>query len=205
MIRANNIHKYYDELHVLKGVHLDVQQKEIVSIVGASGAGKTTLAFKAEEKLFAAGFRAYVLDGDNIRHRLNSDLGFSPKDRTENIRRIGEVAALFAEAGIIVISALISPYQHDRNLARKAIRSDFHEIYLSANLDVCEQRDVKGLYKKARKGEIQNFTGVSAPYEQPENAELVIDTGTLNVIESLDILLDYAKHNFIIGPGPNKT
>ena len=170
----------------------------VLWLTGLSGAGKTTLAFAAEEKLFEAGFRAYVLDGDNMRHGLNSDLGFSPEERAENIRRVGEVAALFADAGMVAISAFISPYRHDRQLARRAAESNFHEIYLSATLDVCEQRDAKGLYKKARRGEIPDFTGISAPYEQPENAELVIDTGALSVADSLEILLDYANRNFII-------
>lgn len=170
----------------------------VLWLTGLSGAGKTTLAFAAEEKLFEAGYSAYVLDGDNMRHRLNSDLGFSPEDRVENIRRIGEVAALFADAGMVAISAFISPYRHDRQLARRAAGSNFHEIYLSATLEVCEQRDAKGLYKKARRGEIPDFTGISAPYEQPENAELVIDTGALSVADSLEILLDYANRNFNI-------
>ena len=171
----------------------------VLWLTGLSGAGKTTLAFSAEEKLVEAGLRAYVLDGDNMRYGLNSDLGFSPEDRTENIRRIGEVAALFADAGMVVISAFISPYRHDRQLARLAVGPNFHEIYLNATLETCEQRDTKGLYEKARRGEITDFTGISAPYEQPENSELVIDTGTLTVSESLGTLVDYAKRKFIIG------
>ncbi len=170
----------------------------VLWLTGLSGAGKTTLAFAAEEKLFESGFRAYVLDGDNMRHGLSSDLGFSPDDRGENIRRIGEVAALFADAGMIAISAFISPYQNDRQQARKAAGSNFHEVYLSATVEACEKRDAKGLYEKARRGEIPDFTGISAPYEEPENAELVIDTGNQGVDESLGILLEYANRNFKI-------
>ena len=168
----------------------------VLWFTGLSGSGKTTLAFELEQRLFARGYQVYVLDGDNVRHGLNSDLGFSPEDRAENIRRIGEVAALFGEAGSIVISAFISPYREDRKLARSATHEGFHEVYLSADLAACEARDPKGLYKKAHLGEIADFTGVSAPYEEPENADLEIDTGTLGIEESIAILTDYIDTAF---------
>ncbi len=168
----------------------------VLWFTGLSGSGKTTLAFELERRLFEKNYRVYVLDGDNVRHGLNSDLGFSPQDREENIRRIGEVAALFADAGIIVISAFISPYRRDRDQARQAAPGMFHEIHMSANLDICEARDPKGLYKKARHGDIADFTGISAPYESPETPELVLDTGGLTIEESLGRLMDYVLHNF---------
>jgi bifunctional enzyme CysN/CysC len=143
---------------------------------GLSGAGKSTLAMEVEKALFEKGYRTYVLDGDNVRHGLNADLGFSPEDRAENIRRIGEVAALMVDAGLIVITAFISPYRADRNRARQTAPAQFHEIYVKADLATCEKRDPKGLYKKARAGKISDFTGIDSPYEAPENPEMVIDT-----------------------------
>jgi bifunctional enzyme CysN/CysC len=168
----------------------------VLWLTGLPGSGKSTLAFELEGRLFAAGYRAYVLDGDNLRHGLNADLGFSPTDRSENIRRVGEVAALFAGAGMIVITAFISPYRSDRVAARRAAKGNFHEIFLSAGLVVCEKRDPKGLYKKARRGEISEFTGVTAPYEAPESPELIIDTGAITVEQSLSLLIDYVDKNF---------
>ena len=168
----------------------------VLWFTGLPASGKSTLAFGLEQHLFEKGKQAYVLDGDNLRHGLNADLGFSPEDRTENIRRIGETAALFAGAGMIIITAFISPYRADRALARKAARRYFHEIYLGASLDVCEKRDPKGHYAKARLGEISDFTGVTAPYEAPEKPELLIDTGAMGVQESLVILEDYVDKAF---------
>ena len=143
---------------------------------GLSGSGKSTLAHSVEERLHQQGFRTFVLDGDNVRHGLCADLSFSDEDRKENIRRIGHLAMLYVEAGIIVLTAFISPFRSDRENVRKIGGSDFHEIYCACSLDVCEDRDVKGLYKRARAGEIPDFTGISSPYEAPENAELVINT-----------------------------
>ncbi len=143
---------------------------------GLSGAGKSTLAMAVEKELFKRGYHTYVLDGDNVRHGLNSDLGFSPEDRAENIRRIGHVSALMADAGLIVISAFISPYKDDREQARACCPGGFHEIFVDADLKTCEKRDPKGLYKKARAGEIHEFTGIDSPYEPPENPEVVVDT-----------------------------
>lgn len=170
----------------------------VLWFTGLSGSGKTTLAFELEQRLFAKGYQVYVLDGDNVRHGLSRDLGFSPEDRTENIRRIGEVAALFAEAGTIVISAFISPYLADRQIARDAAAGGFHEVYISADLAACEARDPKGLYKKAHRGEIPEFTGISAPYEAPESPELEVDTGVLSIEASLAMLLGYIDQAFIL-------
>jgi adenylylsulfate kinase len=150
----------------------------ILWYTGLSGAGKSTLANKVEEKLFERGIHTYVLDGDNIRHGLNKGLGFSTEDRKENIRRIGEVSKLFVDAGAFVSTAFISPYREDRDMVRQLVNDgEFIEIFVNAPLDVCEERDPKGLYKKARAGEIRNFTGIDDPYEAPENAELIIYTG----------------------------
>jgi bifunctional enzyme CysN/CysC len=148
----------------------------ILWFTGLSGAGKSTLAMELERALFINGYQVYVLDGDNIRQGLSADLGFSPEDRVENIRRVGEVASLFAEAGVIAITAFISPYRADREGVRAVHAQHFHEIFINAPLDVCEARDVKGLYSRARRGEIKEFTGISAPYEPPVAADLVIPT-----------------------------
>ncbi len=157
--------------------NMNGHKSAILWYTGLSGAGKSTLANKVEEKLFEKGFHTYVLDGDNIRHGLNKGLGFSTEDRKENIRRIGEVAKLFVDAGAFVSTAFISPYREDREMVRKLLpENEFIEIYVYAPLEVCEQRDPKGLYKKARAGEIKHFTGIDDPYEAPENAELVINT-----------------------------
>ena len=163
---------------------------------GLSGSGKSTLARAAEEALFERGCQVYVLDGDNIRHGLNRDLGFSPADRTENIRRIGEVAKLFTDFGAIVLTAFISPYREDRNTARAVhAEGDFVEVLVDCSLEVCEGRDTKGLYKKARSGEIREFTGISAPYEPPEAPELTLNTSESSVEECVAQLLDYLKEN----------
>jgi adenylylsulfate kinase len=143
---------------------------------GLSGAGKSTLAHTVEEKLHQQGCRTFVLDGDNVRHGLCADLSFSDEDRKENIRRIGQMAKLYVEAGIIVLTAFISPFKSDRENVRKIAGSDFHEIFCKSSLEVCEKRDVKGLYKRARAGEIPDFTGISSPYEEPTNPELEVDT-----------------------------
>ena len=170
----------------------------VLWLTGLSGAGKSTLAVEVERALFEAGYHVYVLDGDNLRHGLNSNLGFSHEDRTENIRRVGEVAALFADAGFICISAFISPYRADRARARKAARGSFHEIYVMADVATCEKRDPKGLYERARRGEIPDFTGISAPYETPESPELVVDTMAHTVEESVSQVLDYVERKFVL-------
>ncbi|HSP25161.1 MAG TPA: adenylyl-sulfate kinase, partial [Saliniramus sp.] len=161
----------------------------VIWLTGLSGAGKSTLAMRVEQRLFAKGYNVFVLDGDNVRKGLNADLGFSPDDRAENIRRIGEVAALFAEAGMVVVTAFISPYQSDRERARAAAGEAFHEVYVSADLATCEERDPKGLYKRARAGEIGDFTGISAPYEPPKEPELVVDTSRQSIEECIDVIV----------------
>ena len=174
----------------------------VLWLTGLSGSGKSTLAFALEEALFARGYQVYVLDGDNIRHGLNADLGFTQMDRTENIRRVGEVAALFADAGLVCISAFISPYHADREAARTAAKGRFHEVYLDADVRICELRDPKGLYRKARAGEIADFTGVSAPYETPTTPDLVIPTGSTDIASSLALAVSYVEAKFCILTGP---
>ena len=168
----------------------------VLWLTGLSGAGKSTLAMAVEQRLFNKGYHVYVLDGDNVRGGLNANLGFAPEDRTENIRRVGEVAALFADSGTICISAFISPYRADRDRARTAAHSGFHEIYIKADLQTCEQRDPKGLYRKARSGEIAEFTGISAPYEAPAKPELTVDTASDPVDDCVQQIVDYVERNF---------
>ncbi|WP_442917339.1 adenylyl-sulfate kinase [Magnetovibrio sp. PR-2] len=170
----------------------------VLWLTGLSGSGKSTVGLGLEQALHQLGYQAYVLDGDNVRAGLNKDLGFSPQDRSENIRRIAEVAALFAQSGTLVVTAFISPYQEDRDLAREVIGEGFHEIHVDASLDVCESRDPKGLYKRARAGEIPEFTGISAPYEAPKKAELVLNTGELDIEQSVHKLLDHIEDNFTL-------
>jgi adenylylsulfate kinase len=174
-----------------------MKQKGVtVWLTGLSGSGKSTIAVELEHALLENGHQAYILDGDNIRHGLNKNLGFSPEDRTENIRRIGEVSKLFTHANIITITAFISPYRLDRDEARKLQgEGEFIEVYVKCPVEVCEERDTKGLYKKARAGEIKEFTGISAPYEEPENAELTLDTSKLSVEESTRAILAYLEEN----------
>jgi bifunctional enzyme CysN/CysC len=166
----------------------------IIWLTGLSGAGKSTVASELERELFSMGLYTYILDGDNIRHGLSANLGFSPEDRTENIRRVGEVARLLMDAGVLVITAFISPYQDDRRLARSLVNEDeFIEVYVNAPLEVCEQRDPKGLYKKARAGKIANFTGVSAPYEPPDKPEVVVQTDKQSPAECVAHIIDFLK------------
>jgi len=172
----------------------------VLWLTGLSGAGKSTLAMAVEQHLFRKGYNVYVLDGDNIRSGLNANLGFSPEDRVENIRRVGEVAALFADAGILCITAFISPYRADRARARAAAKEAFHEIYIRADLETCEQRDPKGLYRRARAGEIAEFTGISAPYEAPDGAELVIDTASQPIEACVEQILGYVEAAFALTP-----
>jgi len=170
-----------------------------VWLTGLSGSGKSTIAVDLEKRLWERGVRAYILDGDNIRHGLNKNLGFSPADRTENIRRIGEVAKLFSDAGLVTLTAFISPYRADRDQVRALMGpGDFVEVHVDCPVEVCEQRDVKGLYKKARAGEIKEFTGISAPYEAPEKPELTINTAGQSVEASArQILQHLEKHGHV--------
>jgi len=168
-------------------------QGAVLWLTGLSASGKSSLAMALEQSLMAQGYSCYVLDGDNLRHGLNANLGFSPADRAENIRRVGELAALFADAGLICITAFISPYRADRALARQACRSEFHEIHLAAELAVCESRDPKGLYRQARAGQLPEFTGIDAPYEAPSAPQLRLDTGTESLEQSLEQLVTYVQ------------
>ena len=169
-------------------------------LTGLSGSGKSTIAVAAEGVLHARGLHAYVLDGDNVRHGLNTNLGFSPEDRTENIRRIGEVAKLFTDSGTITLTSFISPYRADRDAVRAIMEpGDFVEVLVDASVETCEGRDVKGLYKKARAGEIPEFTGISAPYEAPEKPELVLDTNAQSVEESVAALIRFLEEKGYLG------
>jgi adenylylsulfate kinase len=180
-----------------------LQQKGVVIwFTGLSSSGKSTIARAVEERLFERGHLSYVLDGDNIRHGLNKNLGFSPEDREENIRRIGEVAKLFADAGFITMTAFISPYRKDRDRNRELLKKgEFIEIFVKVSLDEAEKRDPKGLYKKARTGEIKEFTGISAPYEEPLDPELTLDTDQLSITECQDEILRYLEKSGVIAAG----
>ncbi len=167
------------------------QKGALIWFTGLSASGKSTIAFTLEHALVERGHMAYVLDGDNIRHGLNKNLGFSAEDRTENIRRIAEVGKLFADAGIVTCTAFISPYLADRQSAREVVGADdFIEIYVNPTLEVCEKRDPKGLYKKARAGEIKGFTGIDDPYEAPANAELEIDSGKISPEDAAAMIIE---------------
>ena len=165
-----------------------------VWFTGLSAAGKSTLAVSVEKVLFEKGYHTYILDGDNVRHGLNKNLGFSPEDREENIRRIGEVAKLFNDCGIITLTAFISPYRSDRQRARALSGEDsFVEVFVDCPIEVCEQRDPKGAYKKARQGVIKSFTGISAPYEPPESPEIHLRTDKMTVDECVSLIFEYLK------------
>lgn len=199
MKKATNI--VWHERHVKKQ---DREQHNghkgcVIWFTGLSGSGKSTISVEVERSLFRMGAHVCLLDGDNIRHGLNKNLGFSPEDREENIRRIGEVGKLFADNGAITLTAFISPYRRDRDAARALLeQGDFVEVFVKADVETCKQRDPKGLYEKAIKGEIKEFTGISAPYEEPENPELVIDTAALSVEESTKAVIDYLRTHGVI-------
>ena len=169
-------------------------ENKVLWFTGLSGSGKSTLAREVEKNLFEKSILSYVLDGDNVRHGLNSDLGFSPKDRQENIRRISEVTNLFYDSGLFVLVCFISPYRKDRNYARELIGKDFIEIFVKCSVKECEKRDTKGLYKKARQGVIKDFTGISAPYEKPENPELIVNTEKLSIKKSTEKIMNFLNH-----------
>ncbi len=172
----------------------------VIWFTGLSGSGKSTVANEVAHRLHEQGKLAYILDGDNVRHGLNKDLGFSPEDRSENIRRISEVAALFADAGVITITAFISPYAKDRNFCRELVGTDrFVEVFAKASLGACEERDPKGLYQKARAGEISDFTGIDAPYEEPEQPEIVVDTECESPMESGMKVMEYLASQGYLG------
>ncbi|MCF6204717.1 MAG: adenylyl-sulfate kinase [Methylococcaceae bacterium] len=175
------------------------QRPCILWFTGLSGSGKSTISGAVEQKLFELGYHTYLLDGDNVRHGLNKDLAFSDGDRVENIRRVGELSKLMIDAGLLVMTAFISPFKADREMVRNLVQQhEFIEIYMDTPLKVCEQRDPKGLYKKARNGEIKNFTGISSDYESPELPEIVISTVELSIEECADKIINYLKENRII-------
>ncbi len=192
-VKATNITWHHSEIIREDREKGNGHRSLVLWFTGLSASGKSTLAQAVQTILFERGCKTYVLDGDNVRHGLNKDLGFSPEDREQNIRRIGEVAKLFCDAGVIVLTAFISPYRADRDKAREINGDSFVEVYVKCDLGVCEQRDPKGLYKKARAGQIPEFTGISAPYEAPENAELVVDTGVENLEESAARVVAYLE------------
>ncbi len=195
-VRGTNLtevdHRVDPERRVARNRHMP----GVLWFTGLSGAGKSTLAMALEQRLFDKGYQVYVLDGDNVRTGLNANLGFSPEDRAENIRRVGEVAALLADAGLIVITAFISPYRADRERAREAAGDAFHEVFIDADVATCESRDPKGLYKRARAGDIKEFTGISAPYEAPASPDIGVDTSGRSVEECVDELVAYVTENF---------
>jgi adenylylsulfate kinase len=176
-VKATNVHWHEGQIKKENREKMNGHKGVCIWYTGLSGSGKSTIAVRVEEKLFERGIKTYILDGDNIRHGLNKNLGFSPEDRTENIRRIGEVSRLFVDAGIMVMTAFISPYREDRDKVRVLLKDrEFIEVFVDATIETCEERDPKGLYKKARAGEIKEFTGISAPYEEPLKPELVVNT-----------------------------
>ena len=189
-----------EKLHIIPHQHsVSKQDREqqnghkghVLWFTGLSGSGKSTIASAVERELHQKGFRTFILDGDNVRAGLNSDLDFSAESREENIRRIAHVSALMKDAGLIVLSAFVSPYAKDRDFVRSACDNDFSEIFISTPLEVCEQRDVKGLYAKARTGEISNFTGISAPFEEPNNPELDVPTHTMSIEEATEKVVSF--------------
>jgi adenylylsulfate kinase len=198
-MRTPNIIRHNAVITRQKRSQLNGHKSVVIWFTGLSGSGKSTLAHLVEEELYKLGCRTFVLDGDNVRYGLSSDLTFNNNDRKENIRRIGEVAKLMMEAGIITLTAFISPFKKDRNLARQLLsKSDFIEIYCNATLEVCESRDVKGLYKRARTGEIKNYTGVNSPYEAPDNPELIVNTKSELIEESVAKVINFLKSKGVI-------
>jgi len=178
---------------------LNNHKSGLVWFTGLSACGKSTIVHNVEKKLFVRGIRTYVLDGDNVRHGLNSNLGFSREDRKENLRRIAEVSKLFADAGILVLAAFISPYREDREYIRERFNGDnFFEIYVKCSVEECERRDPKGQYKKARAGIIKNYTGISAPYEEPEKPDMVIDTENFDLESSVAKVIDLLEKSNIL-------
>jgi len=198
-MKSSNVIYHHASVTRQRRNKLNEHRSVVLWFTGLSGSGKSTLAHAVEEKLYQKGCSTFVLDGDNVRHGLNSNLDFSESGRTENIRRISEVSKLMLESGLIVMTAFISPFNKDRNEARKLISNDdFIEIYCKASLETCEARDVKGLYKRARAGEIKNYTGVDSPYEEPENPELIINTNDETLENSVTKILNFLEENLII-------
>jgi adenylylsulfate kinase len=194
MKKSSNVVWQQQTVDRTKRQEMNGHKSFVLWFTGLSGAGKSTLANAVEARLHEMGCRSFVFDGDNVRHGLCADLGFSEDDRKENIRRIGEMTKLFMEAGVIAMTAFISPFRHDRQRVRGLMpEGDFIEVYCRCSLKVCEERDVKGLYAKARAGLIPNYTGISSPYEEPENAEIVVDTDSITLDESAEAVLSYLR------------
>ena len=199
--KATNVHWHQGDINRADRNRLLGQKGATLWFTGLSGSGKSTIAVALEEVLYELGKLSYRLDGDNIRLGINRNLGFSAEDRTENIRRIGEISKLFVDAGLLVLSSFISPYRQDRDQVRILHRDagfDFIEIHVDCSLDVAEQRDPKGLYKKARAGQIKNFTGIDDPYEEPESPEIHLRTDRMTLAEEVEIIVNYMKANGII-------
>ncbi len=193
---ANSENIVWHESKVTKSARreLNNHKSAVIWFTGLSGSGKSTVSVELEKELYSQGVRTYRLDGDNVRHGLNKNLGFSPEDRKENIRRIGEVSKLMVDAGLFTLSAFISPYREDRDEVRELMENDeFIEVFVDASVETCESRDPKGLYKKARAGEIKGFTGIDAPYEEPKDPEVTIDTDKLTLEESVQKIVTYLK------------
>ena len=201
MCKDENIVWHTQNITQKKRTKLLNQKACILWFTGLSGSGKSTIANALEEELYKRSIKTYLLDGDNVRHGLNKDLGFSELDRVENIRRVGEVSKLFVDAGLIVLTAFISPFKSDRQIARSLVHYDeFLEVFIDTSLEVCEKRDPKGLYKKARNGAIKNFTGIDSPYESPCEPQIHIKTNECSIKESIDLLISYlVKHGYIEG------
>ncbi|HBX23513.1 MAG TPA: adenylyl-sulfate kinase [Desulfotomaculum sp.] len=205
-MKATNI--VWHDSKITKGdrYHLNGHKSCVLWLTGLSGSGKSTLAIEVEKELYKHRILSYVLDGDNVRHGLNKDLGFSTSDRQENIRRIGEVAKLFVDAGLFVITAFISPFKEDRQKVRELFEpGEFVEIHVNCSIDICEKRDPKGLYEKARQGIIKNFTGISSPYEAPVRPELVINTDEQTIEESVEQVINYLRNHGYLGKKENRV
>ncbi|WP_404454959.1 adenylyl-sulfate kinase [Virgibacillus necropolis] len=194
MTKSTNIVWHDSKVSKENRQDLNKHKSAVLWFTGLSGSGKSTVSVELEKELHTMGIHTYRLDGDNVRHGLNNNLGFSPEDRTENIRRIGEVSKLMVDAGLFTLTAFISPYRADRDKVRAILdEGEFIEVYVKASVATCESRDPKGLYKKARAGEIKGFTGIDAPYEEPSEAEVVVDTDKLSLEESVQAIVTYLK------------
>ncbi|WP_164667677.1 adenylyl-sulfate kinase [Virgibacillus doumboii] len=194
MAKSDNIVWHESKVTKAERRKLNSHKSAVIWFTGLSGSGKSTLSVELEKELHAMGIRTYRLDGDNVRHGLNKNLGFSPEDRKENIRRIGEVSKLMVDGGLFTLTAFISPYREDRNEVRELLEDgEFIEVFVNASVETCESRDPKGLYKKARAGEIKGFTGIDAPYEEPKNPEVTVDTDKLSLKESVQEIVAYLK------------
>ncbi|MEL0537105.1 adenylyl-sulfate kinase [Staphylococcus debuckii] len=199
MVKSQNITWHDSEVTKAERQEKNGHKSVVLWFTGLSGSGKSTISVALEKALFERGVRSYRLDGDNIRHGLNNNLGFSPEDRKENIRRIGEVSKLLADAGLITLTAFISPYRADRDHVREILEDgEFLEVYTKASVAACEERDPKQLYKKARAGEIKNFTGIDAPYEAPEHPEIIVDTEENSVEEAVEQIIRYLEDQKVI-------